>query len=244
MEATLVARIAAGSALALAALVALAQGRPPTTEQLGKDPGALRQEAEQQRAFEQSQQQQRSQQAADQQWNDTLRQQQSRDNANMAQARAVRQSWEQRPALAPDRNPLLGRWDTHPPGQRSAAGVSPEMAQLANALLGGITGGICESMLGKGTVEFRPQGVVAIGRDGREHALYRAEYRGGGARVVVLPTGGTTFRLAAGRRHASRRPDTRRGTSAARGRRGRSRRRRSARTRSCRGRASSRTCRR
>jgi len=193
MEATLVARIAAGSALALAALVALAQGRPPTTEQLGKDPGALRQEAEQQRAFEQSQQQQRSQQAADQQWNDTLRQQQSRDNANMAQARAVRQSWEQRPALAPDRNPLLGRWDTHPPGQRSAAGVSPEMAQLANALLGGITGGICESMLGKGTVEFRPQGVVAIGRDGREHALYRAEYRGGGARVVVLPTGGTTF---------------------------------------------------
>ena len=193
MEATLVARIAAGSALALAALVALAQGRPPTTEQLGKDPGALRQEAEQQRAFEQSQQQQRSQQAADQQWNDTLRQQQSRDNANMAQARAVRQSWEQRPALAPDRNPLLGRWDTHPPGQRSAAGVSPEMAQLANALIGSVTAGMCDSMLGRGTIEFRPGGVFAIGRDGQERPMYRADYRGGGSRVVVLPQGGTTF---------------------------------------------------
>jgi len=188
-----VARIATGSMLALVALGAAAQGRPPTTEQLGRDPGALRQEAEQQRSRDMQQQQQQSQQQADQQWNDTVRQQQSRANADMAQARAVRQSWEQRPALAPDHNALLGRWDTHPPGQRSAAGVSPEMAQLANALLGGITGGICESMLGKGTVEFRPQGVVAIGRDGREHALYRAEYRGSGSRVVVLPMGGTTF---------------------------------------------------
>jgi hypothetical protein len=35
--------------------------------------------------------------------------------------------------------------------------------------------------------------VFAIGRDGRERAMYRAEYRGGGSRVVVLPQGGTTF---------------------------------------------------
>jgi len=193
MDTRPISRIVTGSALALAALAAAAQSRPPTTEQLGKDPGALRQEAEQQRSRDMQQQQQQSQQQANQQWNDTVRQQQSRANADMAQARAVRQSWEQRPALAPDRNALLGRWDSHPPGQRSAAGLSPEMAQLANALLGGITGGICESMLGKGTVEFRPQGVVAIGRDGREHALYRAEYRGSGSRVVVLPMGGTTF---------------------------------------------------
>ena len=48
-------------------------------------------------------------------------------------------------------------------------------------------------MLGRGTIEFRPAGLVAIGRDGRERPMYRAEYRGGGSRVVVLPQGGTTF---------------------------------------------------
>ena len=193
MSATPVVRIAAGSLLALATLAAAAQSRPPTTEQLGKDPGALRQEAEQQRSRDMQQQQQQSQQQQDQLYNDTLRHNQSRANADMAQAAAVRRSWEQRPPLAPSSNPLLGRWDSHPPGQRSAPGLSPEMAQLASQLLGGITGGICESMLGRGMVEFRPNGVVAIGKDGREHAMYRAEYRGGGSRVVVLPQGGTTF---------------------------------------------------
>jgi hypothetical protein len=48
-------------------------------------------------------------------------------------------------------------------------------------------------MLGRGTIEFRPAGLVAIRRDGREQPMYRAEYRGGGSRVVVLPQGGTTF---------------------------------------------------
>jgi len=67
------------------------------------------------------------------------------------------------------------------------------MAALAAQLLGGITGGMCDSMLGRGTIEFRPTGVVAIGHDGRERPMYRAEYRGGGSRVVVLPQGGTTF---------------------------------------------------
>jgi len=43
-------RIVGAWGLGLAALAASAQGRPPTTEQLGKDPGALRQEAERQRA--------------------------------------------------------------------------------------------------------------------------------------------------------------------------------------------------
>jgi hypothetical protein len=195
MYVTPVVRIAAGSMLALAAFAAAAQSRPPTTEQLGKDPGALRQEAEQQRSRDMQQQQQQSQQQADQQWNDTVRQQQSRANADMAQAAAVRRTWEQRPPLAPDHNPLLGRWNSLGAGQRqgNAAGLSPEMAQLANALIGSVTGGMCDSMLGRGTIEFRPNGVVAIGADGRERPMYRAEYRGGGSRVVVLPQGGTTF---------------------------------------------------
>ena len=195
MRATLVVTIASGSVLAFAVLAAQAQSRPPTTEQLGRDPGALRQEAEQQRSRDMQQQQQQSQQQADQQWNDTVRQQQSRANADMAQAEAVRRSWAQKPPLAPDHNPLLGRWNSLGVGQRNgnAAGLSPEMAQLANALLGGITGGMCDSMLGKGTIEFRPNGVVAIGANGSERPMYRAEYRGGGSRVVVLPQGGATF---------------------------------------------------
>ena len=155
----------------------------------------MRQEAEQQRSRETQQQQQNSQQQADQQWNDTVRQQQSRADADMAQGEAVRRTWQQRPPLAPEKNPLLGRWESLGSGQRKggAPGLSPEMAQLANALIGGMTGGLCDSMLGRGTIEFRPAGVVAIGRDGRERPMYRAEYRGGGSRVVVLPQGGTTF---------------------------------------------------
>ena len=172
-----------------------AQGRPPTTEQLGRDPGALRQEAEQQRAQERDQQQRSDSQQRDQQWNDTVNQQRSRAAADVAQGQAVLRTWQQRPALAPEHNPLLGRWQSLGSGapRGAAPGVSPEMAKLAAALLGGITGGLCDSMLGRGTVEFRPAMVVAIGADGREHSMYRAQYRGGGARVVVLPQGGTSF---------------------------------------------------
>jgi hypothetical protein len=194
MQRPRIARVFSAAALVAVACVAAAQSRPPTADQVGKDPGALRQEAEQKRALEQAQQQQRSQQEADQQWNETLRQQQSRASSDMAQGEAVRRSWQQRPPLAPAENPLLGRWESLGAGQRQGApGVSPEMAQLANALLGGITGGLCDTMLGRGTVEFRPTGVVAIGRDGSERPMYRADYRGGGSRVVVLPQGGTTF---------------------------------------------------
>jgi hypothetical protein len=39
-------RIVGASLLGLAVQAAVAQSRPPTTEQLGRDPGALRQEAE------------------------------------------------------------------------------------------------------------------------------------------------------------------------------------------------------
>ena len=195
MNASPFCRIVGASSLALAALAAQAQSRPPTTEQLGKDPSALRQEAERQQAQDRAQQQQNSQRQADQQYNDTLRQNQSRANADMAQGESVRRTWAQRPPLAADKNPLLGRWESLGVGQRKggAAGLTPEMAQLANALLGNLTGGLCDSMLGRGTIEFRPAGLVAIGPDGRERPMYRAEYRGGGSRVVVLPQGGTTF---------------------------------------------------
>ena len=188
-------RIVGASLLGLALQTAVAQSRPPTVEQIGKDQNALRQQAEQQNAQQQADQQRQLQQQADQQYNDTLRQQQSRAAGDMAQAEAVRRTWQQRPPLAPEKNPLLGRWESLGSGQHkgSAPGVSPEMAQIANQLIGGLTGGLCDSMLGRGTIEFRATGAVAIGGDGSERPMYRAEYRGGGSRVVVLPQGGTTF---------------------------------------------------
>jgi hypothetical protein len=194
MNARLFLRIVVASSFGLAALAASSQGRPPTTEQLGKDPGALRQEAEQQRAQERAQQQQSGRQQADQQWNDTLRQNQSRAAADTAQGEAVRRTWQQRPPLAPDHNPLLGRWESLGSGQRpGAAGLPPELDKMASELVGGMMSGLCDSMLGRGTIEFRPAGPVKIRSDGREQPMYRAEYRGGGSRVVVLPQGGTTF---------------------------------------------------
>jgi len=106
----------------------------------------------------------------------------------------VRRTWAQRPPLAPEQNPLLGRWQSHGAGARgNTPGLPPELAKMAAELIGGITSGMCDSMVGRGTIEFRPAGVFAIGADGRERAMYRAEYRGGGSRVVVLPQGGTTF---------------------------------------------------
>ena len=186
--------VAGGLGLGLGAQGAASQSRPPTTEQLGRDPGALRQEAEQQRSQERAQQQHGSQQQADQDWNDTLRQNQSRSAADAAQGEAVRRTWQQRPPLTPDHNPLLGRWESLGSGRRpAAAGLPPELAKMASELIGGMTSGLCDSMLGHGTIEFRPAGLVAIGGDDREHPMYRAEYRGGGSRVVVLPQGGTTF---------------------------------------------------
>jgi hypothetical protein len=107
----------------------------------------------------------------------------------------VLQTWQKRPPLAPEHNPLLGRWNSQGSAgaRRSAVGISTEMARLANALLGGITGGMCDSMLGRGLIEFRPNALVPIGTNGRERVLYNAEYRGGGSRVVVLPHGATSF---------------------------------------------------
>jgi hypothetical protein len=64
---------------------------------------------------------------------------------------------------------------------------------LASALIGGLTGGMCDSMLGRGPIEFRPTMLVAIGPDGRERVKYHVQYRGGGSRVVVLPQDAATF---------------------------------------------------
>ncbi len=160
-------------------------------------PGTYEGSMELQRRYDQQQQQnrdqqQQQQQQRDQQWNDTVRQQQAQQGAAAAQGRAVLQTWQKRPPLAPEHNPLLGRWNSQGSGAgRPAAGG--DMAALAQSLIGGMTAGMCDSMLGRGLIEFRPTALVAIGANGSERVKYHVEYRGGGARVVVLPKDATTF---------------------------------------------------
>lgn len=145
---------------------------------------------QQQNARQQSQQQQQQQ---DQQWQQSVQQSQAQQNAAAAQGREVLQSWQKRPPLAPDRNPLLGRWNSLGNGASNKPPVNGDLAALANALVGGLTSGVCESMLGHGLVEFHPDTLVAIGPGGREQLKYHVEYRGGASRVVVLPKDPVSF---------------------------------------------------
>ena len=138
-------------------------------------------------------QQQLQQQQQDQQWQQATQQSQAQQNAAQAQGRAVLQSWQQRPALAPQRNPLLGRWNSLGNGTAGKTAANGDIAALAQSLIGGLTAGMCDSMLGSGVIEFRPTTMVAIGPDGREHLKYHVEYRGGDSRVVVLPRDVTSF---------------------------------------------------
>ncbi len=155
------------------------------------------QSLKQQRLYDQQQQnarqqQQSQQQQQDQQYQQSLQQSQAQQNAAAAQGREVLATWQKRPPLAPEHNPLLGRWNSlgNSVPKNAAAG---DMNALAAALLGGVTGGMCDSMLGRGLIEFRPGTLVAIGAGGREQVKYRVEYRGGGSRVAVLPKDAVSF---------------------------------------------------
>jgi hypothetical protein len=139
------------------------------------------------------QQNQLQQQQQDQQWQQSVQQSQAQQNAAAAQGREVLQTWQKRPPLAAERNPLLGRWNSLGNGAANKAAPAGDMAALAAALVGGLTGGLCDTMLGRGLIEFRPSTLVAIGPGGREQLKYHVEYRGGASRVVVLPQEATSF---------------------------------------------------
>ena len=183
------------------ALIALPGWAAEST--VGGEPPARPGTAEAQRQEQERQHKQRQKdadQAERQRQNDAyydqlLQQQQQRQAADTAQGQAVLRTWQQRPPLPPDRNPLLGRWQTLGVAKGTtaklagpnAAGLSPELASLTHSLLGGMTAGLCDTMLGSGVVEFRPDAVLAIAPSGAQQLMYHADYRGGGSRVVVLP---------------------------------------------------------
>jgi hypothetical protein len=101
-------------------------------------------------------------------------------------ASAARAMWEKRPALPPDRNPILGKW-TRPPSTR------PNPSDPFGAITAMARGGLCDVLFGGGVFEFRPDRL--LGMDGRTppQELDRVEYRGDARRVVVLPK--TTLKL-------------------------------------------------
>ena len=151
-------RIPAGG-LALAAIAAAAQDRPPTTEQLGKDPSARRQEADQQKAREQ-------QQRGDQAGRSAVGR--HRQPATLAR-RGRHRAGPGRPAH------LAAAAAAGARGNRSASASMRSRLKCHRRwpssparCSSDITGGMCDSMLGRGVVEFPPTGPVAFNRDGRE----------------------------------------------------------------------------
>ena len=179
---------------------------------LAQTPAQLEYERQQREYWRQQEQQRQEQQRQQQLMQDNARRQQeesSRINAPAGQApggaapgaapayggdpsgaqaaSAARAMWEKRPALPPDRNPLLGKWSR--PASTRANPSDPFGQIMAMA-----KGGLCEVLFGSGGVfEFRPDRLVGMDERTREQELDRVEYRGDAKHVVVLPK--TTLKL-------------------------------------------------
>jgi hypothetical protein len=91
--------------------------------------------------------------------------------------------WFAKPALPPDRNPLLGRW-------RQTGSRAPQMGgglgQLTNGFLAGAMAGGCKSIFGKGVVAFEPNSLQWVAPDGHEEILNHVGYRANGNDVVMV----------------------------------------------------------
>ena len=189
--------------IALTAIVGISSAQTPQQMEYERQQREYRQQLERQREQQQQQQQLMNENARRQQ------EQSNRSNAPAGQspiyappatqgssgagrgaggadrtgaeaASAARAMWEKRPALPPDRNPLLGQW-TRPASTRTNSS-DPFAAVFAMA-----KGGLCEVLFGGGVFEFRPDRLVGIDERTREQELDRVEYRGDAKHVVVLP---------------------------------------------------------
>jgi hypothetical protein len=99
--------------------------------------------------------------------------------------------WWSKPALAPARNPLLGRWK-----QVASKGVSSQQlpgavaglpgADIAANLFNATMAGGCKSIFGTGVVAFEPDSLQWVAADGHEEVLNHVAYRANGAEVVVI----------------------------------------------------------
>jgi hypothetical protein len=175
--------------------VAWPQGTP------GAIPDPATYEGSKQLQQEQDRQDQNFRQMQEQQSQDLQQQQLQKDQQRNTEAASgsgradARLIWERRPLVPPDRNPLIGRWNTHaaPPigAKTSPLGdvgslFGADVARMASGMLQSV----CDSMFGSGMVDFRPNALVSIEPGGGEKVLTRVEYRGGADRIAVLPVDG------------------------------------------------------
>ena len=183
-----------------------------TASGLAQTPAQLEYERQQREYWRQQEQQRQEQQRQQQLMQDNARRQQeesSRINAPAGQApggaspgaapggggdpsgaqaaAAARAMWEKRPALPPERNPLLGKWSRPASTRANPSDPFGQIVAMAK-------GGLCEVLFGGGGVfEFRPDRLVGMDERTRAQELDRVEYRGDAKHVVVLPK--TTLKL-------------------------------------------------
>ena len=82
-------------------------------------------------------------------------------------------------ALAPERNPILGRWRVASVGKpRGKDDLSQLMGMLSN-----VDGAACEMLFGEGITEFQPRSWASIDRSGAE-SLGAIQYRMDGNRIL------------------------------------------------------------
>ncbi|MGA2552732.1 MAG: hypothetical protein ABSF50_21525 [Burkholderiaceae bacterium] len=100
--------------------------------------------------------------------------------------------WSKQPLVAPDRNGLLGRWNSH--GGAAIGGAGTQMGDISNMfgtgvgnMVSGMLGSVCDSMFGGGLIEFRPDSLVSISPRGDTRVITRVEYRGAGDHIAILP---------------------------------------------------------
>ena len=104
---------------------------------------------------------------------------------NDAALKALRAELLASPALAPDRNPLLGRW-------RVATSAKPRGGDDLSQLMGMLSdpgGAMCEVVFGGGTTEFKP-GSWAANDSAGDDSLGPIQYRMQDKQVFALPDQG------------------------------------------------------
>ena len=107
--------------------------------------------------------------------------------AGAAAMDAARRKWLSQPALAPDRNPLLGSKWTRP------ASTRPNPNDPFGQIQALAKGGMCELLFGGGVFEFRQDRMIGMDARTPPQELDRVEYRGDPKHVVVIPK--TTVKL-------------------------------------------------
>jgi hypothetical protein len=144
-----------------------------------------RQQKASQEAYEQ-QQQRDAEYAEEQRRTAPQRAEQARQQAEYdASLKALRAKLLASPALPPDRNPLLGRWQLAP-------GVAPRGGDDLAKLMGMLSnpgGAMCEVVFGGGIIEFKP-GSWASNDSAGDDSLGPIQYRTQDKQVFALPDQG------------------------------------------------------